>query len=717
MPINLSGQTTVIDSLSRALEIEKDPLQRIDLLTDLAHEYYNMDIDTSIYMANRALLELGEQKNDSIFYILSSNAHNALGIAYNNKGNFEKAVIHFEKAITFDHLGNHKKRVAEKLLNLGIIYKSQGNYSKTLEIYDSTLKVALKGGYDGLYAMTKANMGVLNYEIGDYDNALKDYYEALQIKREEKKLETVAILLYNIGLIFDKKEDTENANKNYLEALQIFKDLSNYYGEAYCLSAIGSNYAKEKNYMQAIDYYNQAYTIHKKLENKQGMGESFREIGTVYFSNQKFRKAEEFYRLALNLYKEIGYIRGEITTLQSLGGLYLKQGKYNRALILFIESRTKADSLNDNPQLKDAYDYLSETYAEIGEYKFAYESHVKYSELKDTLLNQEVEDNITKLKAQHDVSERENEIKILKNQQAIRDLKIKRQKSFSFFLLTGIASILLFLLILFSKNKKIRRANKLLAYQKRQITDSIEYASRIQTAILPPCDYISSVIPNHFILYKPRDIVSGDFYWIAHKHGKIIVAVVDCTGHGVPGAFMSMLGFAFLNEIVNKEKELKANIILNQLRDNVKKSLHQTGKDDEAKDGMDIALCIIDCKHKKLQYSGAYNPLCIARNDGLIFLKADRMPIGIHIIEKESFTNHEMDIEEGDIIYVFTDGYIDQFGGTKSGKLKVGPFKELLMSVKDKSMKEQKEILDHEFNQWKGNRDQIDDVLVMGIKI
>ena len=223
-------------------------------------------------------------------------------------------------------------------------------------------------------------------------------------------------------------------------------------------------------------------------------------------------------------------------------------------------------------------------------------------------------------------------------------------------MLSGFVSILIFLLILFYQIKKIRRAKDLLAFQKKQITDSIEYASRIQTAVLPPGEYISKLIPEHFILYKPRDIVSGDFYWITHKDEKIVIAAVDCTGHGVPGAFMSMLGFAFLNEIVNKNTELKASTILNQLRDYVKESLHQTGKDDETKDGMDIALCIIDPENLRLQYSGAYNPLYLIRNDNFISLKADRMPIGIHIIEKESFTNHEIDIQTGDVVYMFTDG-------------------------------------------------------------
>jgi serine phosphatase RsbU (regulator of sigma subunit) len=382
----------------------------------------------------------------------------------------------------------------------------------------------------------------------------------------------------------------------------------------------------------------------------------------------------------------------------------------NQGLQLANEIGAKGETL-------DCYVLLAKIYKSESNYKKALEYSELLFSLNDSIYNAEKAKQIQELETQYETKKKEQQIINLENEKEIRELKIKKQRHFTIFLLSGFISIFIFLLVLFRQNKRIRKANKLLAYQKRQITDSIEYASRIQTAILPPGDYISRVIPDHFILYKPRDIVSGDFYWITHKDGKIVVAVVDCTGHGVPGAFMSMLGFAFLNEIVNKEPDLKASNILNELRDYVKESLHQTGKENEAKDGMDIALCVIDPEHNKLQYAGAYNPLYLIRNEEFISLKADRMPIGIHIVEKESFTNHEMDIQKGDIIYIFTDGYIDQFGGPNAGKFKAGPFKDKLVSIKDKSMKEQKEILENEFYNWKGERDQIDDVLVMGIKI
>jgi len=265
--------------------------------------------------------------------------------------------------------------------------------------------------------------------------------------------------------------------------------------------------------------------------------------------------------------------------------------------------------------------------------------------------------------------------------------------------------------------EKVRERTKEILKQKEQITDSIVYASRIQSAVLPPQELIEKEFSEHFVLYKPRNIVSGDLYWMARKDDEMIVAVADCTGHGVPGAFMSMLGIAFLNQIVMKTEGIQSNEILTNLRENVMSSLRQTGKQGESRDGMDIALCIIYFKKMKLQFSGAYNPLCLIRNDELIEAKGDKMPIGIHHKTPKPFTNHEMDIQYGDTIYLFTDGYSDQFGGINNVKFQYKTFKELLLKIHNLSMTQQRAVLDKTIEEWKGNLKQIDDILVVGFKI
>lgn len=264
---------------------------------------------------------------------------------------------------------------------------------------------------------------------------------------------------------------------------------------------------------------------------------------------------------------------------------------------------------------------------------------------------------------------------------------------------------------------KIKIQHDIVQKQNKKIEDSIIYAKKIQSAVLPPNRFIQHLLSQNFIFYKPRDIVSGDFYWIKQIDKKIFIAAADCTGHGVPGALMSMLGITFLNEIVNKNPEIHANEILNELRTHIISSLRQTGSIGESRDGLDIALCILNHEKKLLEYAGANNPLYLIRNGKLNEIKADRMPIGIHRKAKESFYNHEVTLHKDDLIYIFSDGFIDQFGGKDGRKYLTGNFKKLLIENHQKPLSEQRQILEKTFEEWKGERKQLDDILVIGFKI
>ena len=273
------------------------------------------------------------------------------------------------------------------------------------------------------------------------------------------------------------------------------------------------------------------------------------------------------------------------------------------------------------------------------------------------------------------------------------------------------------------RTAEIRQQNVELAQQKKEITDSIYYAERIQRAILPHTERIDDRIEDYFILFKPKDIVSGDFYWLAESGNKIIITAVDCTGHGVPGAFMSMLGVSFLNKIILENNTLEADRILNDLRDNVISSLKQTGKEGEARDGMDMALVVIDLDKMTMEFAGAYNPLYMIREDELNETKADRMPVSYHIKSGE-FSNNIIQLKKGDTFYLFSDGYPDQFGGPNGKKFKTRSFKNLLIEHRDKPMQELYKILDDTIEAWKAPDgadgdiyEQVDDILVIGVRI
>jgi len=279
------------------------------------------------------------------------------------------------------------------------------------------------------------------------------------------------------------------------------------------------------------------------------------------------------------------------------------------------------------------------------------------------------------------------------------------------------------LLMEWQKNEIIQKSEEIetqrdeISAQKKEITDSINYAQRIQYALLPKNDVFRKIFSDYFIFYRPKDIVSGDFYWISNKNGKTVIAASDCTGHGVPGAFMSILGVEFLNEIVNNIGIVQPNRILNNMRDRIIKTMGQTGKAGETGDGMDIALVSIDIENYTLQYAGAFNPLFIIKNNNLSEIKGDRMPLGFYKKIDKPFTNHEIQIKSNDSIYLFSDGYKDQFGWRSDKKFNMNNFRELLLSVQNVPMKAQKLLLENNLKNWMGDMEQIDDIMVVGLRI
>ncbi len=263
-------------------------------------------------------------------------------------------------------------------------------------------------------------------------------------------------------------------------------------------------------------------------------------------------------------------------------------------------------------------------------------------------------------------------------------------------------------------NMKAQRDH--ISLQKQEILDSIVYARRIQTAILPSDQYMKDIVSEYFILFKPKDIVSGDFYWVSKKNDILVIVAADCTGHGVPGAFMSMFGVSFLNKIVNEKGIVYPTTILNRLRANIIRALKQKGLENQTRDGMDTSLVSLDLKNKKLRFAGANNPLYLVHNKELTVLKGDKMPVGIYD-NMEKFTTHEVDIVDNDRFYLFSDGYADQFGGDRGKKFKYNQFRDLIVEISDKPMSEQKEILDRTIEDWKGEHEQVDDILVMGFRV
>ncbi len=586
---------------------------------------------------------------------------------------------------------------------------------------------------------------------------------------------TISVLFVHLS-VFGQSLDLQTTNKisDLKDNAEKYKNENNSILHAKTLNEIAYLYWENEFYDDAVDYFNQSLEINTTSNNQNGVKSLHYNIGLIHSDKEDYQNALINFDKGLQIARDLNQKDGIYTGLMNKATALKNLSRYQEAINHINEALTFAQEFNNLKLVRTCYGMLAENYELLGDSEntmkyfeqFAsLDKHIKSEEIKE--IEEKSKEKVQqaqneKIRTEQTLSETTNQLeetqKTLEQTEAIKqkqqlELELKeitiqaekRNKKIiilsasSIFLLILIFSILVLRqyrakkkanLLLESQNIQIKKQKEeiekqrdLAHQQKKDITDSIEYAKRIQNALLPPLNFIKRNLPEHFILFKPRDIVSGDFYWMMNKDGKIIIAAADCTGHGVPGAFMSMLGTAFLNEIVTKIIEnkhiysLQANEILNQLRNYIIDSLHQTGEDTESKDGIDMALCIIDSEKQKVQFSGAHNPLYIIKNKKLEVIKADRMPVSIHRNVYKSFTNHEFDYIENDIIYMFSDGFYDQIGGSKNRKFMSKNFQELLLDIHEKPMKNQKEILDRTFEDWKGSNIQLDDILVIGIKL
>ncbi|MCK5029335.1 MAG: response regulator [Bacteroidales bacterium] len=586
-------------------------------------------------------------------------------------------------------------------------------------------------------------------------------------------------LSVNSNLLFS--QESESSVQNQIEQLQSeiqkFEVERNTTQQAASLNKLAYLYWENENFDKAITTFSQSLEINKTIKNLNGVKSLLYNIGLIYADKEDYSNALINFNEGVKIAKQLNQKEGIYTGLMNKASVLKSLLKNQEAINSLNEALIYAQELNSQKLIRTCYGMLAENYEIIGDSEntmkyfemFAsIDKHIKKEQIKEIEAKSNERVRIAqneKVQSEQALSEKTNQLsetqqtlkeseEKTKQQKLELDIKelsikekeaqLKNEKLIRYGVSVILIVILLFSLLIYKQFRAKKAANKKLAeqnqqisnqkseiesqrdlanQQKKDITDSIEYAKRIQTALLPPLNFIKRNLPEHFILFKPRDIVSGDFYWMMNKDSKIIIAAADCTGHGVPGAFMSMLGTAFLNEIVTKIIEnkhiysLQANEILNQLRDYIIKSLHQTGAENESKDGIDMALCIIDSEKQKLQFAGAHNPLYIINNNEIRIIKGDRMPVSIHQNAHKSFKNHEIDFEENDIIYIFSDGYYDQIGGPKNRKFMSRNFQTLLMDIHKKPMEIQQQMLDKAFEDWKGDNIQLDDILVIGIKL
>lgn len=537
--------------------------------------------------------------------------------------------------------------------------------------------------------------------------------------------------------------------KKYL-TIQLKKGDEKAIGKAY--NNLGIVYRAIDSYKEAMQCYEKALGIYQKLNDQEGLSSIYNNLGVLNENLNLFGQARDYYTKSLNIELGLNNPEGISTSYHNLGGINLKLRNYAKAIEYCEKSISISDSLSFNHTLEVNYDVLYQIYKETGNTTQSLSYLEKYYNLRNQRINKETNSQIAELELKYRTDKKQQEIELLNKQK-----KQKNILNIGGLMVLIIFSILLFILI--SNNKLRRRNNNILRLrnaevsqqneeieaqrdeieaqrdeiqrqihiselqtdkilkQNKDITDSIEYAKHIQIALFPDKLSLQKILKDGFCLFKPKDIVSGDFYWVAQVENKSIIVVADCTGHGVPGAFMSIIGINFLNEIIYDEEIITPSEILNQLRKKIIKTMVHANRIDESKDGMDMSLIVVDYENMKLEYAGAYNHLYYIHDRMLNVIKADRMPVGLSEKSIAPFTNHTIDICKGDLFYMFTDGYADQFGGPLKKKFRIGNLRELLLDIQEKNMVEQKRILFETFINWKERQAQVDDILSIGIRI
>jgi tetratricopeptide (TPR) repeat protein len=799
----------VLDSLQQAYKSNIADSTKTLLLAEIANEYRISNTDTAILLAKKS-------------YNLAKNIHFQKGMAFGvarmadafrRKNNLDSALLCYQEAkILFDKIPATDKGKGIAYNGIASINYSRGEFIVALENFEKAL--FFRQFTDDKMGISISLNGIGNsyYGIGNYPAALNFYQQSMKMKEEIKDSLGLGISYNNIAQIYyqDKQYDTALV---YLQKSMLIKEkMKDKNGMPYSLNNIAGIYFDQQKYELALEYHHKSLRIKEELNDQQGIATSLNNLAQVYASQKKYQIAIQYYIRALGIEKIVKDKQGMIYSLNGLAKIYKDTKKYEESISKGLEALAIAKNIHALSELKDVYETLYQSSKLQGKIANALMYFELHKAISDSLYSGEKTKVLNSLNSSYELSKKQQQIMLLQenkllqeNQLLLKEEEAKEQKMYSIvfaiaLMLSGLLAIVLYRnnkqkqktnlsleiknteihtqkLEIQETNEELKQINEefritldLLAQQKAEIerkneniTSSINYARRIQNAVLPFEEYMNSSFgaDNFFVFYQPRDIVSGDFYWIhnttnseldtvlleeqttfTHKKtdtnykDKIVVVVADCTGHGIPGAFMSMIGNELLNQIVNTNEITQPNTILKKLHIGIRHALQQELTANQ--DGMDVSIVTLTKnkehstkdkpKFEKLEYAGAINSLYyFPKNKELIEIKATKKSIGGDRTSNDSVFNlHTLDLldtQSGDFqplsFYLFTDGYQDQFGGNNHKKFMSKNFKDLLQANQSKDMPTQHTILQTTLVDWinLGKEQQTDDITVLGVKI
>ncbi|GAA5034775.1 hypothetical protein GCM10011506_29120 [Marivirga lumbricoides] len=728
------------DSLQVLLQTMETTQERVNILVDSCLANRNKNEENMLKFAN----ELIRISDDTLSVSYAWGSFFTGEYHYLND-HYDKTEANFLKAFEiFSKQGNVAGQ-AEASASLANVYFYKDKYRSSLNF----AKIALDKYYATEDLPQQANILALICDIytymENYNQAIQYCVQSLRIKEQLEIENGKEIILNTMGIIYQGLGTNEKASEYFFNALKLARKNGESYNLATTYSNIGNYYLSLNKNDSALYHFQKAMEIDSTAGDSVGLAYSYFDVAKVYRQQEDSLRTIEFLLAAQDLAEQQAMPELLARIGLELGDFFIDKLLYQKAISELKNSLAISQRINSKGILKDSYQKLAKYYDKVGDKDNALVYMRLYMLESEKKYREENIKSIAEIETLYNIEKKEKEIDLLRKENDIRQLQSEQRKFFLIALGIGSLLLLILIIILYSRNKLKNRTNKALQFQNeaiqlqkaeiesqkeqlsekgaileeknKQITDSIIYARQIQESLLPSTQLLKADFPKSFIYYRPKDIVSGDFFWNAKILDKVALAVVDCTGHGVPGAFMTVLANSLLNQIILETGISSPDLVVSLLDQKIQQNLHQHQLGSHNTDGLDIGLIFIDQKKGIIEYTGAKIPLFIVAGGKATTVKPDRYSVGSSQEQNKTFTKKQIPLEKGSSIYLSTDGFQDQFGGPHDKKFMKPNFYKLLLSLHHLSAEEQENKLEQQFQIWRGNKAQTDDILILGVKI
>jgi serine phosphatase RsbU (regulator of sigma subunit)/tetratricopeptide (TPR) repeat protein len=718
----LSAQSPRLDSLFKVLATMLEDTNKANTLNEIGRTYLREFNDVK---------KIGEYGNKELTLSRKLNYKKGIAQAMINiaimcrtvTNNYDLALYYDRAALKLMREIGNKKGEAIALGNMGLSFSEKGDYKQALEFMKQGLEIQKGIGDKRGIGIANNNIANIYQTQGNYTEAMTAHLTSLKMSEELGNKNGIGSSYNNIGTLLFSQQKIEESLRYYLKAVEIWEETLNYTGLSQAYGNIGNIYRGQKKFKEALVYMLKAFKIDEQRGDKKNIAISYNNLASVYADENKPDIALTYQLKSYAIAKEIGDKRALSQVCGTVANSYEAKKDYANAIHYNLKMLALSMELDFKEASELAYANLASVYKKQNQYEKALKYTELYNTIKDSLLNKENFKQVAELNTRYETEKKEKEILLLTKDQQLNAKIIRQQQLVRWGLMGGLGLLGISIFSIYRRYRFKQKANLILQNQKQEIqqknvliTDSIDYAKTIQEAVLPTAQKIKKLFPESFVFYKPKAIVSGDFYWLSNVRDHLTCAVADCTGHGVPGAFMSLLGYNMLEDVVKAVPDATPGPMLDALNLQVITRLSGDDKEEAIKHGMDISLISMDKTTNRLEFAGAHNSLYIIRAGELMELKADRMGIGANKQPGKFFSNQEMELQKGDMIYLFTDGFPDQIGGPNRKKFFYPPFKELLKTISILKPELQRTKLEEAHVQWLGKMDQTDDILILGIR-